>query len=329
MTPIPLPGGRALQVLSPPCAVRLDPARCVRYRCRHNDCRRCLDGCPTGALVLEAGELQVQSDRCRQCLHCLAVCPTAALQPPEFSLARALADLAEQPAPVLGCSRRRDSGAHARFPCLGYLAHPELLPLLALVFPEGVQVDISGCATCFCADVLPGIQQAMTQLNEVFPAHRVRLVAAARELDFRQPTLTRRELFGVLRRGSQRTASVMLERLQPGATTSGPYGDKTLPPARALLLKALEPASYAWPSRFVMQVFGRITFAESCQGCGCCVGVCPTGALDSGENQRTCPDFDPSLCVACGSCQAFCPRHGVQVVSGRRRDECDLGEKKP
>ncbi len=314
MMPLPLPGGRALQALSPQRTVRLTPARCVRYRCRYNDCRRCLDGCPAGALVLEAGELRVLSDRCQQCLHCLAVCPTAALQPAEFALTRALADLAQHSAPVLGCFRHRDSGAHARFPCLGYLAHPELLPLLALVFPEGVQIDISGCATCVCAHVLPGMKQAMTHLDEMFPEHRIRFVALAQDLDFRPPALSRRELFGLLRRGSQRTAAVMLERLQSGMTMRGSYGDKQLPAIRALLLEMRESMSGEWQSRLVLHGFGRITFTEMCEGCGRCVGVCPTGAIDHGEGRRALPIFDTLYCVACGSCQAFCSRQGVRIV---------------
>ena len=45
--------------------------------------------------------------------------------------------------------------------------------------------------------------------------------------------------------------------------------------------------------------------AETCIGCGACVGVCPVVALSmNDEGKSTC---DESACIDCGTCLSACP----------------------
>jgi ferredoxin len=310
---IPSLGSHALKALTPQGAVTVDHSRCVRHRCKRNECRLCLDVCPVDAITWDEQGLQVSAQGCTQCLRCLSVCPTAALQSPEFSLWQMFADLAGHECPVLGCSHHPGVKSHAQLACLGLLAHPELMLLLGLVFKEGVQINLTCCEDCPNGHIQDGVHAAQDRLKSLLPDHKVTLARGRDRLNYQPASLSRRELFGLFRERSTRTATVMVERLK-ASSRSQSYGSKQVPLLRTMLLKALEMMPEIRP-QVCEQLFGQISFTETCTACSGCVGVCPTGAIDPAED-KSCPVFDQALCVACGSCQAFCRKQGVQLVAG-------------
>lgn len=315
---IPSLGSHALKALTPQTAVTLDRSRCVRHRCKHNECSRCIEVCKPGAIVWGDQGLTLQSSRCTQCLSCLAACPTAALRSQELSLLQVLADLATHPQPVLGCRPSPRSKKHASFPCLGYLGHSELMLLFALIFRDGIQFDLTPCPNCPNNHVLEGIGSAYAFVERVLPHHRLALVKNEEDLTYQPALLTRRELFRFFRERSARSASIMVERLQTG-TSRQSYGSKQLPQVRALLLKSLDTLSALEQKQLIDEAFGSVVFTPQCTACGRCVGVCPTGALDPVESDHQPPSFNARECVACGSCEAFCRNAGVRVT-GKNHD---------
>ncbi len=48
---------------------------------------------------------------------------------------------------------------------------------------------------------------------------------------------------------------------------------------------------------------------EGCIGCGTCVGVCPTGAIDAADPTKT----DGSKCINCMACVKACPTHARKL----------------
>ncbi|MBT3359703.1 MAG: 4Fe-4S binding protein [Rhodospirillales bacterium] len=309
-------GGHALEALTPETAVAVDRSRCVRHRCTRNECRKCLDVCPTDAITWSApGDnpgLSVNPDACTQCLRCLAVCPTAALKSPELSLPRILSELAAHAAPVLGCGGQPATEAHARMPCLGYLAHPEVMALLGLVYPEGLQINLTSCGDCANGHMVDGVREAHARLRDLVPGHRIEMVHEQGELDFQAPSLSRRQLFTFFRERTTRAAVTMVARLQSEKSQS--YGNKQVPATRALLLKAMEGMPGESRRNIANQLFGRISFTPQCIRSEGCVGVCPTGAIQPADDDTQPPFFDGDLCVACNSCQAFCRNQGVTVL---------------
>ena len=51
----------------------LDPTKCI------DDCRQCVDACPTGALRVAEGGLELDIGRCIFCEACVAACPEGAI----------------------------------------------------------------------------------------------------------------------------------------------------------------------------------------------------------------------------------------------------------
>ena len=314
---VPL-GGYALKALTRETVVTVDRSRCVRHRCSANSCTRCMDVCPSGTISWGRGGLHIDVGACTQCLACLSVCPTAALASPGLSLHGLLSDLADHPLPVLGCNGEPDTDAHARLPCLGFLAHPEVMALFALVFRDGLHVNLTVCDGCSNGHILDGVCAAHDRLKDLVPGHAVRLIRTREELEFQAPSLSRREFFLFFRERSTRAAATIVERLHDNAEQQS-YGNKQVPAIRALLLKAM-PVSPAAKSRTIRdQLFGKITFTSDCVGSKRCVGVCPTGAIRSSDADGNQPLFDQTLCVSCDSCQAFCRNRGVLISDNNRK----------
>lgn len=50
---------------------------------------------------------------------------------------------------------------------------------------------------------------------------------------------------------------------------------------------------------------------DSCVACGCCVKVCPLGAIS--VDQGIAAKVDPQRCVGCGKCAKECPASVISI----------------
>lgn len=303
-----------MKALAKGAAISVDRSRCVRHRCTINPCTRCMEACPADAISWGRRGLHIDTESCTDCLLCLSVCPTAALSFPGQSLSKLLSDLAEHPLPVLGCKGQPDSEAHVRLPCLGYLAHQEVMLILALVFPNGLHLNLTACDSCPNGEILDRVIAAHGRLKALVSCHAVRLIRNRKDLEYQAPLISRRQFFTFFRERSTSAAATMVGRLQenPGQQ---PYGNKQVPATRSLLLKTLA-VSPSVESRTIRDaLFGKITFTSNCSRSKRCVGVCPTGAIRPAETNGGLPLTDRDLCVSCNSCEAFCRNHGVLITN--------------
>lgn len=55
----------------------------------------------------------------------------------------------------------------------------------------------------------------------------------------------------------------------------------------------------------------------ACVACGCCLKVCPTGALSIDRGVRAV--VNPAVCVGCGKCAAECPASTITLLAREAR----------
>lgn len=307
---ISLLGGHAARVLAAPIAVGVERSRCLRHRFSRNACTRCITVCPQRAIKWTDKGLVVDEQLCTLCLSCTTVCPTEALGGAELDLAALLGDLVQHQSPVLGCRKTPTEDAHGRLPCLGYIASPKVLLLLGLLFPDGLQINLTMCHGCENAGVTARIAVMHARLVAAGWSDRLSFVEQPANLKCESPALSRREIFTLFRQRSVCSAAQLLERVLERSAIRA-YGDKNMPEVHGLLARTIASlpggTSAAAPRRLLTT---ELAITERCSGCTGCIGICPTGALTTEAQQGSIPVFAQERCVACGLCAAFC-RHGA------------------
>ncbi len=307
-------GGKALELLTPTTGIRVDLPRCLHQRFSRTSCRRCEQACPSGALAIDKGP-RIDPALCSGCRRCEAACPTGALSGDERALGALATAIAEHPRPVLGC-RGTGVEAHVHTGCLGFLETESLLAF-ALLFPDGLTLNLTQCEVCPNAGITQQLEAALEVLRNLPGdpgANRLRLVRTKAELGFREAALSRREFFTFLRKRSTDAASIATARLQ-NTPESANGGRKSLPARRRLLLRALPLLSAEVRSRLEAQLFPSLTFGPTCTSCTGCAGICPTGALAASPDDPPRPLFNPRLCIDCSLCAEFCRKGGIVRLS--------------
>ncbi|SFB72102.1 4Fe-4S binding protein [Tropicimonas isoalkanivorans] len=290
-----------------PLYVRTEPLLCAHSRAEQSGCNRCLDLCPTGAIIPDGEHVSVDPMVCAGCGACSAVCPSGAISydAPQVdftfrriqTLAKAYLD-AGGTAPRLlvhdahGAEMIRLSARYGRglpadvmpmeMTAIGAFGHAEGLAALAAGFASVHWLPGPG------ADRLAlTAQVALTQA--IAGADRLRL------LDTSDPDAMSDALFAE-------------DAPAPVANPVRPMGTRrqiTRQAAKALLPEAgVIPLPEGAPYGYVL------VDTDACTLCLSCVSLCPSGAL--GDN----PDlpqlrFQEDACLQCGLCSNVCPENAI------------------
>jgi ferredoxin len=296
---------------------------CAHSRSQIVGCTRCLDLCPTGAIVPAGDHVAIDANICAGCGQCAAVCPTGAATyalPPPDALLRKLR--------ALLVTYREAGGEHAVVllhddphgaPLIDALARfGDGLPAHVLPFSvnEVTQVGLEAIAALFAYGA-----SAVRLLLRARPRHDV--TGLTRTIALAEPILAGLG-FGMGRIATIETddpellgetlRAIPAMAVAPHPASFLPVGDK-----RGVLRFALRELHRAAPRPAdsitlpAHAPFGAVEVdTAGCTLCLACVAACPTGALTD-DPERPMLRFTEQVCVQCGLCQATCPEKVITL----------------
>ncbi len=305
-----------------PRYVAYDAALCTHARSRKVGCTRCLDVCPTGAIVSQGDVVDIDPFVCAGCGSCASVCPTGAAS---YTL----------PAPRTLAARLRT------LLTTYYRSGGDNAVLLVHDTSDGEEMisRIARHGPGLAANVLPFAVNEVTQIGFdiiagalAHGAVRVLLLPGPgsrgeRDGLAQQIALAETMLIG-LGYGAGRV--VLIDEADPlavaGIVNAPP--PMSLPPGDFLamgdkrsrtMLALAHLRSHAPTPADLLPLpqgapFGAVVLdAAGCTLCLACVSACPTGAL-SDDPDKPLLGFQEAACVQCGLCRNTCPEAVITLV---------------
>lgn len=294
-----------------PLHVALDPLLCAHSRAGQTGCTRCLDACPTGAILPDGDSVKVDPMVCAGCGACSALCPSGAITydaPPVEVLFRRIRTLAEAYFAAGGEAPRllvhdRDHGAEM----ISFAArHARGLP--SDVIPIGVEA-LAGVGH---AEVLAALAAGFTRVEW--------LLSPLSDRD----VIGREHALAVALSDPDRLG--VLDIADPEALSDHLYATRTAPrPLNPILpmgsrrqitrlaVKALHPEATDPIPLPVGAPYGAVLVdTEACTLCLSCVSLCPSGALLDNEDAPQLR-FQEDACLQCGICATICPETAITL----------------
>jgi ferredoxin len=297
---------------------------CAHSRSKIVGCHRCLDLCPTGAIVPAGDHVAIDAQVCAGCGQCAAACPTGAAAyalPPADALMRKLRAM---------LSTYREAGGadpivllhdeeHGAALIDALARHGDGLPAnaLPLAVNEMTQVGLEVVAAAFAYGA-----GALRFLLRARPRHDV--TGLTKTISLAQPILAGLG-FGGMRVATIETddpdaLGAALRGMETAAPSLHPASFSAVGGKRDVLRLALRELHRAAPAPVDVIAlppdapFGKVELnVEGCTLCLACVSACPTGAL-MGDPERPMLRFSEDACVQCGLCKATCPERVISLV---------------
>lgn len=296
---------------------------CAHSRSKITGCTRCLEVCPTGAIIPAGDSVAIDPAICAGCGGCASVCPTGAA-----SYALPSADLLMKKQRTLLRTYREAGGKDAILllhdathgePLLDALARlGDGLParVIPLEVNEVTQVGIEQIAASFAFGAAGvALLTSARPKHDTLPLARLAELAGALlpELGYAAEALTRIET------DDPDELLAALRAMPKGAGTGEPASFLPVGGKRQVMMLALrEWQAHApkQPERITLPQgapFGAVRVnAEGCTLCLACVSACPVSAL-SANPERPELRFQEDLCVQCGLCQSTCPEKVISL----------------
>jgi ferredoxin len=284
-------------------------------------CTRCIDACPTNAIISIVEEIAVDPYKCQGGGACATACPTGAMTYVYPTVADHLAKLA-----ALLTSYRKEGGSS---PVLLYYdaeAGAGRLEKLIGQLPDHVlPLEVAELGSVGMDVWLAGLAYgaAGVFMLPTFATPKSVYAEVEAQLDYTHGVLEGmgypRAMLGLLE-GDDKDVLARLSA-SPASTVKAPATFAVFNEKRTALRLAVEhlythaPAPQAEVALPQGAPFGQIFVdKDKCTLCMSCVSVCPAAALaDGGDLPQL--SFIEGNCVQCGLCQTACPEEAISLAA--------------
>src|SRR6478736_3608451 len=298
---------------------------CAHSRSKIVGCRRCLDLCPTGAIVPDGDHVAIDAHICAGCGQCAAACPTGAAayaMPPSDALLRKLRTLLTTYREAGGqrAVLLLHDGEHGGGMIDALARHGDGLPanVIPLEVNEITQVGIEAIAAAIAYGAA-----AVRFLLRAKPRHDV--AGLRRTLALAEPILAGLGFTGAraatIETDDPDALGEALRAIEPMDGAAKPATFAAVGEKRDVVRLSLRELHGVAPAPVDVIAlpsgapFGKVEVkVEGCTLCLSCVSACPTGAL-SDDPERPVLRFAEDACVQCGLCKATCPEKVISLKS--------------
>ncbi|MGQ0685746.1 4Fe-4S binding protein [Bradyrhizobium sp.] len=306
-----------------PQYINFAPELCAHSRSKLTGCHRCLDLCPTGAIVPDGDHVRISAEICAGCGQCAAACPTSAASyalPPADTLLHKLRAMlqayhqADGARPVVLIH----DGQHGTELIDALARHGDGLPanVLPLAVNEITQVGLEAIVAAFAYGAT-----GMRFLLRAKPLHDT--VGLTQTLAMAEAILAGLGFSGrrvaTIETDDPDALGEALYGIEAGAAVAQPATFRTVGKRRDVLRFALSELHRVAPAPVDVIALpegaplGAVKVnVEGCTLCLSCVSACPTGALLD-DPDRPALKFVEDACVQCGLCKATCPEKVITL----------------
>ncbi|MEP0522231.1 MAG: 4Fe-4S dicluster domain-containing protein [Hyphomicrobiales bacterium] len=300
-----------------PLYIRFDPEICAHSRAQQSGCSRCLNVCPTGAIVPAGDVVSISDDICAGCGACAAVCPSGAASyddPPVDFLFRRLRTLS---------SVYRDAGGVAPRVLFHDATHGAEMIRLSARFSRGlpanvIPVEVPNVEGVGHAELIAamgvGFAEALVLMSpKADPATPEAQIEIARSI--LEGAGHNGDLVRLLNADMPETLEEILhdKPIEPIAIEPVlPLGNRR--DVTRLASAALAPNADAPLPLPEGSPYGAVTIDnDACTLCLSCISLCPVGALTD-HADRPAVNFQESACLQCGICKNTCPENAITLT---------------
>lgn len=275
--------------------------------CKNKKCGICKDICPEEAISIENG-IKIDEEICNGCGICKAICPTQSIVIKSIGEEIILHEIKDKKNIIFSCSYE-DGVGNLKLNCLNSF-HSELLAALFILYEDKkFNFNFSRCKACkYCNNnniFKESLNKAISfvkkfNINPIYEIHfeEEELILLS------NIAISRRELFKMLKLGTTNIATQTIDTI---VSQNNDYLS-----VRKILLNALNSKKFNIDNIEDSIYFMNYIVSKSCNGCGKCGEICPSGAweVDIGEsNIRV--YHDVSKCYNCGLCKENCPEKAI------------------
>ncbi len=295
---------------SPP-QLALFPERCLRARLNTNQCQKCLESCPFGALSIKNRKIDLDTTLCTGCMSCVAACPQDVLVSGN-DVYEMLSSFQPERDVAVSCIRQAQNHPdEITLPCVGIVSKPVLG---AIFFSDcrSVTFNLTGCAECcnrsVAKEFLTDHKQVLDELSDICTTKVV--VVEEKEQLSKQSMARRSYLSKMLDIAVDVSKKKNLSRQVP--PLDKPKSSRRIP-FKTQLVKKMLINVHGDAKRKVFGLFGYTLFPNArCNCCPLCKGICPTGAIKIDRTSQG-KNFSFAMldCSGCGLCVEFCKKNAL------------------